>query len=910
MISFFKGPIQNRVPSRAVSLEEIATLIKGDTYAALVAAIAAAPDKKAANKLKAKLDFVTFSGTFQPSRAIENLQQHSSYLIIDIDDLADVATVKMTVSHDPYVVMAFVSPRQNGLKLLFKIDGKQHSQAFLSISDYLKQEYKLQTDASGKDVSRVCYLSHDPALYFNIEAEQFQIRAVEQAAPVQPPVKNEASKPQPQKLKEITDFEYVTLIVERIEAAGIAVVTTHDEWLVTVSAFTNLGEAGRGLLHRVCRFSEKYDAQDTDQKFDHISKIGAKATIWTFIKNVKDYGIDTRKYERRAAIVKQVPAIEAKKPDKTAAKKFDLDSSFYKVNYDTVDFKMQVQVKKAFETIAENFLLYIKYMTESEREEIAYVMEIRPAKGDSVFIEVPHEHFMSAARLKSIVATKRYSLKLSDSQLDELRTYLFTRTEFYSAAKIIRFGYDERTSAYIFSNGALYQNQFVEPDAFNIVQIGEHYLSMPEVPRNQQHPFSYVPNEQITFTDWFEQMTKAYSYEDVFMPVCFYIFSLFRDIALKKYQGSPILLVKGPASSGKSSMIRLITALFGYQQPEINLKANNTLPALSDSLTEYSNAFIMMDEYQPEKDYESLLQSSFDNVSRKKKDVDNLRKNVQLPIKSALMLCSNYMPKTEWFFTRCLFHFFPGQQKTEVQSAAFHQLRDLSRAGLSSITVQLLAYRPEIEAFYADAYDNLLRGLRQRLAAHPTVIVRLIENMAQTLTAAYILHMQEAVQLVNGEPYDCLNDFLDHGTRTIIAQHMLNQDQSAVAEFFKAMQQLYESYQLHEGVHFEIEREGNGSRTINLNFSSIYTKFQNYYPRNNQGIPAPDKQTVMTDLMRLEDATDLNSFFRQQKFRPATADASEKRVGYKGSCSMNYDRLQQLFDLDLRCRAPQTPSFN
>ena len=59
--------------------------------------------------------------------------------------------------------LLFVSPSGDGLKWIIRIDLEEATQAeyFIAISNYIKQTYKIEVDASGKDVSRACFLPHD-----------------------------------------------------------------------------------------------------------------------------------------------------------------------------------------------------------------------------------------------------------------------------------------------------------------------------------------------------------------------------------------------------------------------------------------------------------------------------------------------------------------------------------------------------------------------------------------------------------------------------------------------------------------------------------------------------------------------------------------------------------------------------
>ena len=109
----------------------------------------------------------TCSGLFS-TRNSESLTQHSGLLMLDFDDLGEsLASARATLERDPHVLTVFVSPSGNGLKAVVPIaatDAASHKSAFHLAEAYFA-ERGLSADPSGKDVSRLCFISHDPELW-------------------------------------------------------------------------------------------------------------------------------------------------------------------------------------------------------------------------------------------------------------------------------------------------------------------------------------------------------------------------------------------------------------------------------------------------------------------------------------------------------------------------------------------------------------------------------------------------------------------------------------------------------------------------------------------------------------------------------------------------------------------------
>ncbi|KAA6303269.1 MAG: hypothetical protein EZS26_000538 [Candidatus Ordinivivax streblomastigis] len=171
LFSFFKAPITNTKPHKAVSLLQIYNAIKGDYYKDKTLKLRAISDVAQARKFKAaNFDYCTFSGVFS-SRSDKSLVQHSNMLCVDFDHLSDVELLRNQLLQDDYfdTLLLFRSPSGDGLKWIISIDVTQatHANYFLSVSNYLKATYNVEADKSGKDISRACFIPHDSEVFIN-----------------------------------------------------------------------------------------------------------------------------------------------------------------------------------------------------------------------------------------------------------------------------------------------------------------------------------------------------------------------------------------------------------------------------------------------------------------------------------------------------------------------------------------------------------------------------------------------------------------------------------------------------------------------------------------------------------------------------------------------------------------------
>ena len=127
---------------------------------------------------KKSLPSFTIAGTFH-KRAMDQLKEWTTLIVLDIDNLEkqQMYTLFAAFREDPFVHACFISPSGAGLKIIIKllrfVGPENHLRAFLALEEYFKQNYAVALDKSGKDISRLCYVSYDPELYFNEESQEF-----------------------------------------------------------------------------------------------------------------------------------------------------------------------------------------------------------------------------------------------------------------------------------------------------------------------------------------------------------------------------------------------------------------------------------------------------------------------------------------------------------------------------------------------------------------------------------------------------------------------------------------------------------------------------------------------------------------------------------------------------------------
>lgn len=124
-------------------------------------------------------------------RGKDHIKTPAELMVIDIDNLQDTAAAEAYrdgLRDDPHVFAAFVSPSGDGVKILIRTDGLRDDAAMKRAFPIMAQRYgeHVSADESGKDISRLCFLSYDPDMWINPQAVPFAIPADDTAKAATP----------------------------------------------------------------------------------------------------------------------------------------------------------------------------------------------------------------------------------------------------------------------------------------------------------------------------------------------------------------------------------------------------------------------------------------------------------------------------------------------------------------------------------------------------------------------------------------------------------------------------------------------------------------------------------------------------------------------------------------------------
>lgn len=142
---------------------------------------------EAYERAKKSLPAFTPSASFKGGRKLEYLTAYTQIVVLDIDKLTkeQLTNAKALAQETPYTYSAFISPSGNGLKIFVRVNSLQenHKEAFIALQKFYEEFLSLPIDKSGKDVTRLCFVSYDTDLYLNENALTYPIISEEDLSP-------------------------------------------------------------------------------------------------------------------------------------------------------------------------------------------------------------------------------------------------------------------------------------------------------------------------------------------------------------------------------------------------------------------------------------------------------------------------------------------------------------------------------------------------------------------------------------------------------------------------------------------------------------------------------------------------------------------------------------------------------
>lgn len=558
----------------------------------------------------------------------------------------------------------------------------------------------------------------------------------------------------------------------------------------------------------------------------------------------------------------------------------------------------------------------------------AWILQLQKEDKEPEYLEISNDDLTSKGALKKKLYSKRYSMKLDDTQLDYLLEYL-NNDAVKVAEKVETLGYHPESGLFFFSNVAYntITKQIVKPNNLSIIDLDKKGYFMPytDTDKSPKDKIAcYYEESDITFDDVAEFVVKSWGEQEA-LAIAYYVATLYLDFIVKQTKNFPILFLKGPGGSGKSELSKLLMNFAGAGMGEkLSVGANSSTAAMKEMFSSYSNIPFHIEDYSRSSNLLELsdfLVLLFDRSFRKTMDMEN-RKSVKImqPL-SSCVVSSNKAPLedgSEALASRLIYI----QMKVNARSPEHKVWFMNAKAKLMSkswtpITTTLLNYRPLMEANFNDYYVKLIDKISNRLKeADYTVNDRIIASYSAILAPISILFDNLLVTCFIPNAIDLKRSLEDIAYTTIVRQHNSLVEKSPLQVFWDTVQLLFNDYKatarlsntyvnynpyiIYPEYHFHIHSSYSLNSVTLINEPVIKLKLDDIYGRYVQRMKHlganAERLNVIKDMMREHRSYDKDHSERQTKFKKFEDDDSSAT---KLAFILKYTALKEDFSIDL-----------
>ncbi len=226
---------------------------------------------------KKNLPAVTFCGVFN-KRKKECINTYNYLIPLDIDKLSndEMEAVSQNLKNDEFVLAFWQSPSNAGIKGIvpisfnFKVENDKidywHKQAFIKVSNYFLNKYKIVLDKSGSDTTRLCFFSSDKNLFLRDILQPFPILLKEcslhennpekeMSKKIKIPIKKNGNGLYISEGKNLpNDRQMIQKIIKYLTSRNFSITNDYESWFRVAYAISNTFTYDVGLKYylRLC----------------------------------------------------------------------------------------------------------------------------------------------------------------------------------------------------------------------------------------------------------------------------------------------------------------------------------------------------------------------------------------------------------------------------------------------------------------------------------------------------------------------------------------------------------------------------------------------------------------------------------------------------------------------------------
>ena len=205
----------------------------------------------------------------------DNIINYHGYVIIDIDDVTEVQIeqLKTQLKQEDHVVLYYTSVSGQGLKVVHQTlynEGEDvdshHENAFENFRQFYLNRFSVQIDESGKDYTRMSFISYDKEVYYNDKHYPIKLNPLI--------VKNVITQATSSKVFQSNDVEVILNdIHEYLRKHNYTIGDSYNDWLALCFGLKHELEdvKAREWFHQLSSLNHKlYNKENCDKQFDGV----------------------------------------------------------------------------------------------------------------------------------------------------------------------------------------------------------------------------------------------------------------------------------------------------------------------------------------------------------------------------------------------------------------------------------------------------------------------------------------------------------------------------------------------------------------------------------------------------------------------------------------------------------------
>jgi len=445
---------------------------------------------------------------------------------------------------------------------------------------------------------------------------------------------------------------------------------------------------------------------------------------------------------------------------------------------------------------------------------------------ESAVVELPDKALTSQGIFEELLlgkGTYTVNFSFSKKQYILLRNWLAKSPYCYELSTL---GWQSE-GFFAYTNGVYIPEtgDFLPYTDLGIIELkGKFYISMAnsrihKLQRGNNNPYEndlylkYV-KAPISFEEWAHLFYQVYE-ENGMYGLAFVFISVFKDVITQNAIKIPLLYGVGVKGSGKSDWAESILWLFfsGKNSKKEQMHAYNLSPgqgtnySFYNRMERFSNCFTLYNEFDEDKIEEwkfGAMKGVYDGEGREVGDATsfkNRKTRIQhvestvgllgqnLTIKDGGSVLSRTIP--------CRFSETRIKSLTQAQRDLSKKLKDFEKEGLSSLVVDLMSKRPQVEKILIEQVSAMRTKILNDTSGR-RIETRLVNNYALMMASVHTM-IATGIKL----PFT-FEQFYTKAMDLMIFHNRLLRDNSVVVEFWKTVEAMYDKGLINE-MHMKVK---------------------------------------------------------------------------------------------------------